>query len=330
MPTLSLWQPSVASPSVAQSTVPYPADSELPVGLTEDPVSRDGAVTGSFPAARVPEPSTSGAPGDLAVAYTELQDRLLESTDVTAFLEQVAVLCAAAVPAAGCGITMRGDRSAFTVASSNELATEVDEIQYGRGQGPCLQTLHTGLTVAVPDLMTDERWPEYRTHALARGIRSSLSLPLTSGSHGGGGSVASSGAVAALNLYGLAPHQFGPDEAGRANAFARHSSAALTIMVRHSEQLTLESQLREALASRAVIDQGDRHHHGAAAMHSLGGIRRPPRGLSAAQRQTQLDRLGAHREDLGRAAPTSAAFHPARLMPSVRNTFGDDAEPTRS
>ena len=221
------------------------------MGLIEDPASGNDAVTGSLPASRVPETSTSGDPGDLAVAYTELQDRLLESTDVTAFLGQVAVLCAAAVPASACGITMRGERSAFTVASNNELAAQVDEIQYGRGQGPCLQTLHTGLPVTVPDLMTDDRWPEYRTYALARGIRSSLSLPLTSGSgRGNDGS-----AVAALNLYGTSAGQFGPAETSRANAFARHSSAALTIMLRHSEQLTLEGQLREALASRAVIDQ---------------------------------------------------------------------------
>ena len=131
-------------------------------------------------------------PVGLAAAYSELQDLLLASSDVTDFLQQLAVLCAAVVPAAACGITMRGDREAFTVASSHELAREVDEIQYGRGQGPCLQALRTGEPVLVTDLSADDRWPDYARYAIQRGIASSLSLPLT----------IDGDTVGAINLYG--------------------------------------------------------------------------------------------------------------------------------
>jgi GAF domain-containing protein len=194
------------------------------------------------------DPTPDATPTDelsLVAAYGQLQSLLLETDDVAGFLEQLAVLSAAVVPASTCGITLRGERDAFTVASSDQLARDVDEIQYGRGQGPCLSAMNTGERVLITDLAQDERWPEYRTHAVERGIASSLSLPLT----------VSGQTVGALNLYGLKPGQFDAEATRRAEAFSRQSATALTIMMRHASQLTLAGQLREALESRAVIDQ---------------------------------------------------------------------------
>src|SRR5438270_12426434 len=84
---------------------------------------------------------SDGAEKDLADAYQELQSLLLEQPDVTGYLQQVAVLAAEAVPADSCSVTLRRDHEVTTVASSGEFASRVDEIQYGRGQGPCLRSL---------------------------------------------------------------------------------------------------------------------------------------------------------------------------------------------
>jgi GAF domain-containing protein len=194
------------------------------------------------------DPTPDQPPTDeagLAAAYGQLQSLLLESDDVAGFLDELAALSVSVVPATACGITLRGEREAFTVASTDQLARDVDEIQYGRGQGPCLSAMNTGERVLITDLAGDERWPEYRVHAVERGIASSLSLPLT----------VSGQTVGALNLYGTEPNQFGVESIRRADAFSRQSATALTIMMRHASQLTLASQLREALESRAVIDQ---------------------------------------------------------------------------
>jgi hypothetical protein len=102
---------------------------------------------------------SSGEQIELAAAYSELQNLLLEGSDVTAFLDQVTRLAAAVAPATACSITMRRDQQVTTAASSDNLALAVDEIQYGRGQGPCLEALHTGRVVPVPDLAADVRWP---------------------------------------------------------------------------------------------------------------------------------------------------------------------------
>jgi GAF domain-containing protein len=182
---------------------------------------------------------------ELAAAYSELQNLLLEGPDVTAFLEQVVQLAAAVVPATACSITMRRDKQVTTAASSHEMALAVDEIQYGRGQGPCLLAMRTGQLVPVPDLATDARWPDYRPYALAQGVASSLSVPLT----------VEGDPLGAVNLYGAQVAQFDGEPTQRAEAFAEQTVTALRIVRHQARQTTLERQLREALATRAIIDQ---------------------------------------------------------------------------
>jgi GAF domain-containing protein len=64
-------------------------------------------------------------------------------------------------------------------ASTGELAAAVDELQYGSDEGPCLDALRGGVVIHVDDLATDDRWDNYRSPAVAHGVASSLSLPLT-------------------------------------------------------------------------------------------------------------------------------------------------------
>lgn len=183
--------------------------------------------------------------GDLAGAYAQLNAVLLERPDVTGFLDQAIDLAVSLTGAGAGGVTLRRDGEIATVAISDDFAARIDEIQYGRGQGPCLESLHSGLVVTVDDLEDDERWTEYRTHALARGVRSSLSLPLEV-----------DGLVrGALNLYSQAPNTFGKDSHDRGGAFARQVGTALTLLLRTVEQQVVQDQLRQALEARAVIDQ---------------------------------------------------------------------------
>jgi GAF domain-containing protein len=191
-------------------------------------------------------PADDPAVPDLASAYGELQNLLIDTPDVNNFLRDLAGLAVALIaPIDSCGITLRRDGQPMTVAASGDLASLVDELQYGRGVGPCLEALHTGHIVVVSDLATDERWGDYRLHAIANGVSGSLSIPLTAGS----------APVGALNLYTTQPHDFTAAEIGQATAFAAQASGALTLVMRQANQAVLEGQLREALSSRAIIDQ---------------------------------------------------------------------------
>jgi GAF domain-containing protein len=179
-------------------------------------------------------------------ALSELVGVLLSTSSVNEVLDQLAKLAASLVsPPAPVGVTLRREHGPFTVATTDTLAALVDEVQYGKDEGPCLETLRTGAVTTVEDLAVETRWPQYRPHALAHGVRSSLSLPLQ----------VDGTTVAALNLYGLAPRTFGADILTRALALADQGTTALSLAIRQAQQAELSEQLRDALASRTVIDQ---------------------------------------------------------------------------
>lgn len=74
---------------------------------------------------------------DQARAVSELQQLLLETEDITEFLDELARYAADKVASElSCGITLERDGNPLTVAGSNALAVNLDEVQYGHHQGP--------------------------------------------------------------------------------------------------------------------------------------------------------------------------------------------------
>jgi GAF domain-containing protein len=201
------------------------------------------------PTLAVPGPESSPVVPELAVASSaaaELQQLLLATDDITGFLDQLTTLTVKVLPGeVSCGLTLRRDHGAFTVASSDSRASQVDEIQYGHDEGPCLRSLATGEVVVVDDLANEDRWGGYRMPALGHGVRSSLSLPLHTDGE----------VIGALNIYATTPRAFGPGEQLVARRFADEASRALALAVRLAERTEMSAHLQAALASRAVIDQ---------------------------------------------------------------------------
>lgn len=181
-----------------------------------------------------------------AGAASELQQLLIGTEDVTEFLDELARYAAGTVaPELSCGITLERDGNALTVASSDTLALNLDEVQYDHHKGPCLSAMRTGATVVITDLATDDRWDDYQADALAHGIVSALSLPLIAGPSVRG----------ALNLYAGQPGVFDTTRQQRAAALAAEASRALRLAVRLTDQVQLSRNLETAMASRSVIDQ---------------------------------------------------------------------------
>ncbi len=183
---------------------------------------------------------------DRPSSIQELTELLLATASFEQFTQDVVDLAAARVaPLTSCGMTVRMDGRPLTVASSDELASRLDELQYGAGEGPCLESMETGRIILVRDLAEDDRWGGYRLHALAHGVRASLSLPIA-GSHR---------PLGALNFYATTSDAFTQDHAEVAGHFADQTAGALRLAVRLADQATLTVQLQEAMTSRAVIDQ---------------------------------------------------------------------------
>jgi GAF domain-containing protein len=99
--------------------------------------------------------------------------------------------------------------------------------------------------IHVDDLTVDDRWDNYRPHALALGVASSLSLPLT----------VEGEILGALNLYGMVPGTLTEPHRDHAEGFAARSAAALTVSLRQVRQAQIQHQMAEAMVSSSLIDQ---------------------------------------------------------------------------
>lgn len=133
----------------------------------------------------------------------------------------------------------------LTAAAADALARQLDEQQYERESGPCLEALLTGEVVEAKDFGTEQRWRGYPTIAMAHGIQSILSTPW----------MADSKPVGVLNLYARAPQAFNTVDRQLAGLLAGQAAIAVTAAWRHYDEVTLSDHLRTALSSRSVINQ---------------------------------------------------------------------------
>jgi GAF domain-containing protein len=187
-----------------------------------------------------------GAPDQALGDLTELQKALLGTQSLEQFLQELATLAARLVTdGLSCGMTMRATGRPATVACSDPLASEIDEVQYQLDDGPCLHAMRSGDQVSIEDTAGRKRWPQFEAAAQARGIRSCLALPL----------IADGKPMGALNLYAHGVAAFGPAQVRRAENLAENASGALSLMLRLASYSELTEQLRSSLTSRAVIYQ---------------------------------------------------------------------------
>jgi GAF domain len=106
------------------------------------------------------------------------------SADVTELPLRLLQACADALPVSGVGLALMTERGpAGTFAATDGPATELEELQFTLGEGPCVDASQTGRPVLQPDLAATapQRWPAFAGGALAAGIRAVFALPLRVG-----------------------------------------------------------------------------------------------------------------------------------------------------
>ncbi|MEX5296230.1 GAF and ANTAR domain-containing protein [Kocuria sp. CPCC 205268] len=177
-----------------------------------------------------------------------LHDLLLESEDITSFLDALTATIAQALSTDGdevwCAVTLLRPKRSTTVASSSPAAEALDEIQYHYGDGPCLTASREHRLVHVTDTRTDPRWPEYGRAAAAHGVLSALGVPLDLAGE----------AAAALDVYADRPHKFDPATIEVIRREVASASSALRLAVRMEKHRDAEADLKAAMASRTTID----------------------------------------------------------------------------
>jgi len=179
-------------------------------------------------------------------AFAELGRIRLADIDLDALLEKIAQLAKRSIPGAGeVSVTLLHSNTPQTAAFTGELARALDEMQYKRGYGPCLDAADTTTTQLVPDTSNEQRWPSWAGDAQQAGARSSLSVGLPVHEH----------ITGALNIYATTPNAFDDDAVVIAQTFAGFAAVGLANAHLYETQATLAGHMQKAMANRAVIEQ---------------------------------------------------------------------------
>ena len=177
---------------------------------------------------------------------TALAGVVLAQNDLTTSLAEVCRIAVRAVPRTdGASITTFTEGRTTAAAASDDWARSLDELQFVEREGPCLDCARTGNVFRVRDLAVEPRWPFYAPVAAARGARSMLSLPMASE-----GKI-----IGALDLYSKEPDAFSAESASVAEVIAAHAGLASQVAAAFFSHRDVADQLREAMRSRAVIEQ---------------------------------------------------------------------------
>jgi hypothetical protein len=126
----------------------------------------------------------------------------------------------------GAGIMlMSADVPAGSLCTTNTVSTEIEDLQFALGEGPCVDAYHQGRPVFEPDLADPEtsRWLAFSPPALEAGVRAVFGFPLQVGA----------ARLGALNLYRDRPGSLTDEQ---------HADSLVMADVAAHEVLAMQSQ----------------------------------------------------------------------------------------
>lgn len=175
---------------------------------------------------------------EFAVLASGLQAGSDSQTHTDVALTRLARLAVDTISGADCaGVTVAERGVLRTLCSTDPLVQSVDEVQYALHDGPCIQALEQSTSFVSDDLRVDERWPEFATGALKRGVHAVMSfrLQLQPGDS----------RPASLNIYATKPSAFAEEGLAVGSLMVAHMDLALAAdraQVRaHNLEIALES-----------------------------------------------------------------------------------------
>ncbi len=182
-----------------------------------------------------------------------------------ATLQEITRIAVVAAPdAEGAFLTTFVDGTPGVVAADSSWARELDELQYEEREGPCLDAARTGNAFRVRDMAAEGRWPFYVPRAVEHGARSMVSLPVA----------AEGKIIGALNLYARQPEVFPSEQVSLAEIITAQVGMATQVAASFFRHRDLAEQMRQAMQSRAVIEQAQGHLDARPALWGAAGFRR--------------------------------------------------------
>ncbi|HWC36271.1 MAG TPA: GAF and ANTAR domain-containing protein [Mycobacteriales bacterium] len=179
-------------------------------------------------------------------AFTELGGLALGGLPLNDVLDRTAELAKTVVRLPiEASVTLIEGEHATTPSYTAQLALDLDHTQYDLGYGPCLAAAEAAHRVLIPDVKTDNRWPDFATAALDRGVASMLSVPLP----------VQRQVIGALNLYAQQVDVFDDRTVALGVRFGAYAAAAIANTKLFTSAAELAQQMAQAMASRADIEQ---------------------------------------------------------------------------
>jgi GAF domain-containing protein len=161
-------------------------------------------------------------------------------------LTRVAEFAVQAIPGAdGAGVTLLEKNRADTIVASAPFVAQVDAIQYGMAEGPCITAATEARTVRSGSLASDQQWPRFGPRVGRLGVHSVLSIPL----------LISDGVLGAMNVYAHERDAFDEHATLIGELFAVPAAIAVQNAQVLAQARRLTAQLQAALTSRSTIDQ---------------------------------------------------------------------------
>jgi GAF domain-containing protein len=171
---------------------------------------------------------------------------LLSQQTVERTLQLVTELAVRTLPSAvAVSVTVQCDDGLQTAAATDNVARDLDEVQYATEHGPCVEALHRRVIINTSLRGAGDRWPDFVRTARASGMGSVLSVPLPT----------MEPSLGSLNIYSSASHLFTQDEQTTASLLAEQGAAALANVSAFSDAAAVNVQLLDALQTRDHIGQ---------------------------------------------------------------------------
>ncbi|TGZ11895.1 GAF and ANTAR domain-containing protein [Streptomyces rhizosphaericola] len=180
---------------------------------------------------------------DFAQRMSAMAHDLLEQPSVEATLERITGSATELV--SGCdaaGILLLSGQTAQTLALTEPLVGELDQLQHRLGQGPCFDAARRSAgerIFRITDFtQEEERWPDFVPRAEKLGVGSMMGFLLYTEDENFG----------ALNFYSRKPGAFTADSETAGVLLASHAAVALSSARTHA-------QMEQAVATRHLVGE---------------------------------------------------------------------------
>ncbi|CUR58837.1 conserved exported hypothetical protein [metagenome] len=185
-------------------------------------------------------PTTSGA------AFAAANAAMVQGVDGASTVHMLLADCLALLGADTAGVLVRVDRGLELMAATSHKAVELELYQAQVHDGPCVETIEKGESIAAAgEAELARRWPDFGRAMAAAGLETVLASPMRWHDRVLGG----------LNLFWTTSRTPSLEERDLAQAFADISTVALMQSSATDDPDAVAQRLHAALHGRVVIER---------------------------------------------------------------------------